>query len=255
MTSFALVGLALLIGWGASPRSSTRRGQWPPSQATVCRHAALPRRVCTLSEGVGARSVRRLQGTAVVAAALGAVALLGPVTGTAVATLLAPVAVVTVARLTARPAHPRPDPGLALLLDLAAAALRAGQPVAAALELAAPASQEGPRAIFGQVAGLLRLGTDPAEAWELAAADARLAPVARAAARSASSGARLALGWEQLAGELRAEQRASAEARAQRAGVWAMAPLGLCFLPAFVCLGVVPIVVGIASAAFGGVLH
>jgi hypothetical protein len=30
-----------------------------------------------------------------------------------------------------------------------------------------------------------------------------------------------------------------------------MAPLGLCFLPAFVCLGVVPVVVGIAKGVFG----
>jgi hypothetical protein len=29
-----------------------------------------------------------------------------------------------------------------------------------------------------------------------------------------------------------------------------MAPLGLCFLPAFVCLGVVPVVLGIARTAF-----
>jgi len=29
-----------------------------------------------------------------------------------------------------------------------------------------------------------------------------------------------------------------------------MAPLGLCFLPAFVCVGVVPIVIGLAGGAF-----
>lgn len=198
---------------------------------------------------MGARSVRGLQGVAVLAVALGALALLGPVTGAAVAAVLAPVAVVTVGRLSARPARVRPDAGLPLLLDLVAAALRAGQPVASALELAAPAGQRGVQSILGQVAGLLRLGADPDQAWLLATTDPRLAPVARAAARSASSGARLALGFEQLATELRAEARAAAEARAQRAGVWAVAPLGLCFLPAFICLGVVPTVVGIATAA------
>jgi hypothetical protein len=31
-----------------------------------------------------------------------------------------------------------------------------------------------------------------------------------------------------------------------------MAPLGLCFLPAFVCLGVVPTVIGLAGGAFSG---
>jgi hypothetical protein len=33
--------------------------------------------------------------------------------------------------------------------------------------------------------------------------------------------------------------------------VWVLAPLGLCFLPAFVCLGVVPLVLGIAGDVFG----
>jgi hypothetical protein len=30
------------------------------------------------------------------------------------------------------------------------------------------------------------------------------------------------------------------------------APLGLCFLPAFVCLGIIPTVVGIAGAVLSG---
>jgi hypothetical protein len=37
----------------------------------------------------------------------------------------------------------------------------------------------------------------------------------------------------------------------QRAGVWVLAPLGACFLPAFVCLGVAPLVLGIAADVFG----
>jgi hypothetical protein len=32
-----------------------------------------------------------------------------------------------------------------------------------------------------------------------------------------------------------------------------MAPLGLCFLPAFVCIGIVPTVVGIASGVLDAV--
>ncbi len=39
----------------------------------------------------------------------------------------------------------------------------------------------------------------------------------------------------------------AAEARAQRAGVLIAAPLGLCFLPAFLVLGVVPVVIGLAG--------
>ncbi|MCW2777557.1 MAG: hypothetical protein JWN17_1282, partial [Frankiales bacterium] len=50
-----------------------------------------------------------------------------------------------------------------------------------------------------------------------------------------------------LAADARAEARSAAEQRARRAGVLAVAPLGLCFLPAFVLLGVVPVVVGLAG--------
>jgi hypothetical protein len=39
---------------------------------------------------------------------------------------------------------------------------------------------------------------------------------------------------------------------AQRVGVHAVAPLALCFLPAFVLLGIVPLVVGLAQQLFRG---
>ena len=40
-------------------------------------------------------------------------------------------------------------------------------------------------------------------------------------------------------------------AAADRAGVLIAGPLGLCFLPAFVCLGIVPVVAGLAGDIFG----
>lgn len=136
---------------------------------------------------------------------------------------------------------------LPLALDLAAAVLRAGQPLPAALELVAPAVPEDQRPAVVRVARMLALGADPDDAWR--AVDGELAPIAVAARRSAHSGLRLADGFERLAVELRASVRSSAQARAQRAGVWAMAPLGLCFLPAFVCLGIVPVVAGLVGQA------
>jgi len=54
-----------------------------------------------------------------------------------------------------------------------------------------------------------------------------------------------------LAGDTRAEARSRADAAVRRAGVWVLAPLGACFLPAFLCLGVVPLVLGIAADVFG----
>ncbi|CKN25284.1 alanine rich membrane protein [Mycobacterium tuberculosis] len=39
----------------------------------------------------------------------------------------------------------------------------------------------------------------------------------------------------------------AAAAAAERAGVLIAGPLGLCFLPAFLCVGIVPLVVGLAG--------
>jgi hypothetical protein len=41
-------------------------------------------------------------------------------------------------------------------------------------------------------------------------------------------------------------------ARAERVGVWSLLPLGCCFLPAFVCLGVVPMILGVAGKVLPG---
>jgi Flp pilus assembly protein TadB len=138
-----------------------------------------------------------------------------------------------------------------LTLDLAAASLLAGQPLPAALASAAPRARPDLAALFEQVAGMLRMGAQPADAWQAFAAEPQLRPVAVTAIRGATSGIKLAAGFTELATELRADARSAAQARAQRAGVWAIAPLGLCFLPAFVCVGIVPVVIGVAN----GLLH
>ena len=56
--------------------------------------------------------------------------------------------------------------------------------------------------------------------------------------------------WPRAEGErLRAELLDSAQARAQRAAVLITGPLGLCFLPAFLVLGIAPVVIGLAGEA------
>lgn len=191
----------------------------------------------------------------IAAAAVSAVSLVtfGPVRGALLAAVLVPAAAVALDRLQRRPARASPDASLALGLDLLAATLRGGQPLTAALRLVAPVTDRRVGAELARVAGLLRLGADPDEAWRVVADDPVLAPVAVAARRSATSGVRLARAFEQLAEDVRAQLRAAAQARAHRAGVIAMAPLGLCFLPAFVCLGIAPVVAGIVSSVFGAV--
>lgn len=149
--------------------------------------------------------------------------------------------------------HGAASTAVPLMLDLAAAALRSGHPVAEALTLAAPAAGPETAAATAQVAWLLRLGADPVQAWRAVGSAGPLGEVARIAARSSASGLRLAGAFERLAADMRSERAAAAAARAHRAGVSALGPLAACFLPSFVCLGVIPAIAGIAHAVLSGI--
>jgi pilus assembly protein TadC len=54
-------------------------------------------------------------------------------------------------------------------------------------------------------------------------------------------------GFADRAHQCRDDAAHAATAAAERAGVLIAGPLGLCFLPAFVCLGIVPVVAGLAG--------
>jgi hypothetical protein len=71
------------------------------------------------------------------------------------------------------------------------------------------------------------------------------AALAITCARSERSGAPVGPLLAALAGELRDARRSAREAAARRVGVWAVLPLGVCFLPAFLLAGVVPVVAGL----------
>jgi pilus assembly protein TadC len=132
--------------------------------------------------------------------------------------------------------------------DLLAVCLAAGVPVGAALTAvgAAVPAPLGPQ--LSGVAAVSRLGAEPRRAW--ADVPPELAALGRVLIRAGESGATAAPALRSLAADSRAGARAAAEAGVRRAGVWVLAPLGVCFLPAFVCLGVVPMVLGIASDVF-----
>jgi pilus assembly protein TadC len=100
---------------------------------------------------------------------------------------------------------------------------------------------------LARVAARIRLGADPAEEWLKLAGDPTLAPLGRAAARAATGGAPVAATLARLARDQRRTARAAASARARTAGIRAVAPLGLCFLPAFIVLGIVPAIAGMAG--------
>ncbi|WP_329119358.1 type II secretion system F family protein [Streptomyces sp. NBC_01465] len=100
---------------------------------------------------------------------------------------------------------------------------------------------------LAQTAAELRLGGEPARAWGRFGAIPGASALARCLERAGSTGAPAAGPVARLASGLRAEQARAARARAQRASVLITAPVGLCFLPAFLAVGVAPVVIGLAS--------
>jgi Flp pilus assembly protein TadB len=140
---------------------------------------------------------------------------------------------------------------LPFAIDLMVACLRAGQPVSGAVQAAAEAMGGPLGDRLAWVNGQLRLGARPEAAWSALQSDRPLAPLARGMPRAALSGAPVADVLSRLADDARREVRASSTAAARRVGVQAVAPLGLCFLPAFVFLGIIPVVAGLAGQVFG----
>ncbi|TSE00584.1 type II secretion system F family protein [Skermania sp. ID1734] len=140
---------------------------------------------------------------------------------------------------------------VASAFDLLAACLHAGLPMAKAAVAVADSAPHPLATLLCRAGDMLALGAEPVAAWGESNDDPALASLARLARRSALSGAALASALHELAVSQRALAEDEAVSRAERAGVLVSGPLGLCFLPAFVCLGIVPVVVGLA----GGLLH
>ncbi|HKR51631.1 MAG TPA: type II secretion system F family protein [Pseudonocardiaceae bacterium] len=131
--------------------------------------------------------------------------------------------------------------------ELLAACLRAGLPVPVGVRAVAERLHAPVGPALRRTAELLALGADPAQAWQPALECTATARIAKAARRSGRSGIALAESLTRLATAVRADAREQSESRAQRAGVLIAGPLGLCFLPAFLAIGVVPVVIGLAA--------
>ncbi|WP_262847756.1 type II secretion system F family protein [Mumia quercus] len=132
---------------------------------------------------------------------------------------------------------------LPLVLDLVVAGMAAGRPTTQVLEVVADAVGGPLGARLHAVVARLSLGADPTEVWHELHDDTVLAPLARAFARASRSGTAVRRVLERAAEDVRAAQRSAALERARAVGVRTAAPLGACFLPAFLLIGVVPTVV------------
>ncbi|GLW98320.1 type II secretion system F family protein [Microtetraspora sp. NBRC 16547] len=193
----------------------------------------------------------RLQGLAVAApAGVLAFLVLGGVLGAVAGVLVvAGIWVVVQRREPAeiRRRRERVTADLPFAVDLMVACLRAGQPVSGAVDMVAEAIGGPLGERLSWVGGQIRLGADPESAWGALAQDPPLTSLARAMIRATRRGAPVAEVLTRLADDARQAARASSSAAARKAGVQAVAPLGLCFLPAFVFLGIIPVVAGLAG--------
>lgn len=171
--------------------------------------------------------------------------------GIVVAVVAAPLAARLVGRLESASARARrlqiarQLPGA---IDLLIAVLDAGRPPVDAFALVARATSEPLGHELALIAGRLSVTGDEQAVWEGLQAEPAFAALGRSFRRAGRSGMPVGRILGRLAEELRRERRAASRERARSVAVATAAPLGVCFLPAFFLIGIVPTIIG----AFAG---
>lgn len=134
------------------------------------------------------------------------------------------------------------------LVGFYSAALRSGAAPVDALGVVCAALPGAAADELAPSCARLRLGVPGGEVWGELARHPALGPLGRAMTRAHASGASVTATVAALAADLAAQSRGDAEDRARTVGVKAAVPLGLCLLPAFLLIGIVPLVAGALSA-------
>lgn len=135
----------------------------------------------------------------------------------------------------------------AMVADLLAACLASGASTPAATAATASAIGGPSAELLNQCVAQFELGADHRRVWAPLMAEPALAPIARAILRSAETGAPLTSTLLRVGDDLRSTRKAHLDQAAQAVGVKAVGPLGLCFLPAFMLLGVVPLIASLIA--------
>jgi Flp pilus assembly protein TadB len=134
-----------------------------------------------------------------------------------------------------------------LVADLISDALAAGAAPSGALRIAADAAGSSAREELAVFTSSLALGADPVGVWSDLARHPQFGPIGRAFLRATESGASVTQSMRRSADDLRVADRTRREGAARAVSTKAAAPLGLCLLPAFVLIGIVPIIAGAAG--------
>lgn len=224
MTAAVLAALAV---WCLIPASAGRRVEW------------------LVGAGRGAPQVE-LRVVAALCVPVGGVLLLGPVLGLLLSGVFAPAAYRAVGQLESAGARRRADELAAALpaaLDLMVSALEVGRPPAGAFSLVAEATPPPLGPELAVVASRLSIAADPAAVWRSLNGDPVLGGLGRAFVRAEASGMPVAEVVSGVALELRREHAARRRHQSRRVAVQTAAPLGVCFLPAFFLIGIVPMIV------------
>lgn len=137
----------------------------------------------------------------------------------------------------------------AMMLELVAAMLDAGSGIGRSLELVAAAASPEYSGSLRPVVGAMAIGADWETAWRSSAARSpEILALRDALGFAALTGAPSSAILYAQAARMRRERFRSAEKRAASLSVKLVIPLGLCSLPAFICLGVVPVLLALVPS-------
>lgn len=132
-------------------------------------------------------------------------------------------------------------------IELFSACLDAGLNTRDAAQVVARVAAVSHRQIWTHVVALLLIGVSAPQAFSLMAHTDGLDEVANLATVSHRSGSALSSGCRNIAVALLSSAGDRRTAAAERAGVFIALPLALCFLPAFMIVGLAPVVLSLGT--------
>jgi hypothetical protein len=137
----------------------------------------------------------------------------------------------------------------AMMLELVAAMLDAGCGIGRSLELVAAAASPSYRNSLRPVVAALAIGADWETSWRSSEGhSAEVLALRDALGFAALTGAPSSAILYAQAAWMRRERFRAAEKRAASLSVKLVIPLGLCSLPAFICLGIVPVLLALVPS-------
>lgn len=238
MISGVAAAAAAVAVWLGMPRDGVLRTRRPVTVPAwlVGRPGAMAVRVRVVAgAGVGLAAWLSLPG------------LVGPPIASTLALCCLPATVITLGRLEpgrVLRARERERSEAPQAMELLASCLSAGSPLRVAVAEVARVSGPEVAATLGRIVSLVGVGVPDAAAWSSLSGHLVWGPAARDIARSAGSGSAVAGLLTEHAAACRSVRRREAEQRARTVGVRSVGPLMCCFLPAFLLVGVVPLIAG-----------